>query len=75
MTQSIMKAASNPESVTKGKKQSESTSSYFVSRASWAAMATAAIGIGAGAVFTGYKYLTSKSDTVQSVGNQFAGGL
>lgn len=61
MTQSIMEAAQQPKSVTNNKSQNEGLASYFASRASWAALATAAIGTGAGAVLMAYNYATSSN--------------
>jgi len=61
MAQSIMKAASNPESVTKGKKQSESFMSYVTSRTVGAAVSVGALVVGGGAVLYGVRMATSSN--------------
>ena len=61
MAQSIMKAASNPESVTKGKKQSESFMSYVTSRTVGAAVSVAALVVGGGAVLFAVSKATSSN--------------
>ena len=61
MAQSIMQAASNPESVTKGKKQSESFTSYVTSRTVGAAVSVAALVVGGGAVLYGVRMATSSN--------------
>jgi len=66
MAQSIMKAASNPESVTKGKKQSESFMSYVTSRTVGAAVSVAALVVGGGAVLFAVRKATSTSNVVDT---------
>ena len=67
MAQSIMKAASNPESVTKGKKQSESFTSYVTSRTVGAAVSVAALVVGGGAVlFAASKATSTSSNAVDT---------
>ena len=61
MAQSILKAASNPESVHKGKKQSESFTSYVTSRTVGAAVTVAALVVGGGAVLFAVSKATSTS--------------
>ena len=61
MAQSIMKAASNPKSVHKGKKQSESFMSYVTSRTVGAAVSVGALVVGGGAVLFGVSKATSTS--------------
>jgi len=67
MAQSIMKAASNPESVTKGKKQSESFMSYVTSRTVGAAVSVAALVVGGGAVLYGVRMATSSNSVENAV--------
>jgi len=66
MAQSIMRAASNPESVTKGKKQSESFMSYVTSRTVGAAVSVAALVVGGGAVLFAASKAKSTSNVVDS---------
>ena len=66
MAQSIMKAASNPESVTKGKKQSESFMSYVTSRTVGAAVSVGALVVGGGAVLLGASKATSSSNAIDT---------
>jgi len=61
MAQSIMKAASNPKSVHKGKKQSESFTSYVTSRTVGAAVTVGALVVGGGAVLFAVSKATSTS--------------
>jgi len=61
MAQSIMQAASNPESVHKGKKQSESFTSYVTSRTVGAAVTVGALVVGGGAVLLALRKATSTS--------------
>ena len=66
MAQSIMQAASNPESVHKGKKQSESFTSYVTSRTVGAAVTVGALVVGGGAVLYGANMATSSSNAVDT---------
>ena len=61
MAQSIMQAASNPKSVHKGKKQSESFMSYVTSRTVGAAVTVGALVVGGGAVLFAVSKATSTS--------------
>jgi len=67
MAQSILKAASNPESVHKGKKQSESFMSYVTSRTVGAAVTVGALVVGGGAVLFGVSKATSSNSVENAV--------
>jgi len=66
MAQSIMQAASNPKSVHKGKKQSESFMSYVTSRTVGAAVTVGALVVGGGAVLLGASKATSSSNAIDT---------
>jgi hypothetical protein len=66
MAQSIMKAASTPESLYKGKMQSENFMSYVTSRTVGAAVTVGALVVGGGAVLLAASKATSSSNVVDS---------